>query len=189
MIMSFAPQILYTLFQFLFFGLCSGLDTISITQPIKDGHGGGDVLVSNGETFALGFFSTPGKSNYRYVGGQSNQRHLWIFSIDTQGNLVLLFDNNDQTVLVWSSNSSSLSTQEHSVAQLLDSGNLVLFQNDSERVLWQSFDYPTDTMLLDMKLGLDRRTGLNWFLTSWKSEDDPSTGNYSYRIDPAGSLS
>ncbi|KAF3455466.1 hypothetical protein FNV43_RR00095 [Rhamnella rubrinervis] len=48
-------------------GLCSCLDTISITQPIRDGDGGGDVLVTIGETFALGFFS-PGKSNYRYVG-------------------------------------------------------------------------------------------------------------------------
>ncbi|KAH7833931.1 hypothetical protein Vadar_011202 [Vaccinium darrowii] len=36
-----------------------------------------------------------------------------------------------------------------------------------------------------MKLGLDRRTGLEWFLTTWKSRDDPGTGEYSYRVEPS----
>ncbi|KAF3457329.1 hypothetical protein FNV43_RR01986 [Rhamnella rubrinervis] len=200
--MNFAPGIPYILFQFLFLGLCSCLETISITQPIRDGDGGGSILVSSGEIFALGFFS-PGKSNYRYVGiwyhKITEKSVVWVanrdnpindtsgfLSIDTQGNLVL-FDNNDQKVPVWSTNSSSLPTNEYAVAQLLDSGNLVLFQNESKHLLWQSFDYPTDTQLPNMKLGLDRRTGLNWFLTSWKSEDDPRIGNYTLRIDPAGS--
>ncbi|KAK3433296.1 hypothetical protein EUGRSUZ_D00885 [Eucalyptus grandis] len=68
----------------------------------------------------------------------------------------------------------------------MDLGNLVLVQDFSERVIWQSFDYPTDTMLPFMKLGLNRKTGLNRFLTSWKSPDDPTPGNYSLRIDPTG---
>ncbi|XP_039166658.1 G-type lectin S-receptor-like serine/threonine-protein kinase At1g11410 [Eucalyptus grandis] len=50
----------------------------------------------------------------------------------------------------------------------------------------QSFDYPTDTYLPSMKLGLDRRTGLNRFVTSWKSEDDPAPGSCSYRFEPTG---
>ncbi|GMQ04205.1 hypothetical protein CsSME_00049704 [Camellia sinensis var. sinensis] len=37
-----------------------------------------------------------------------------------------------------------------------------------------------------MKLGLDRSTGLDRFLTSWKSKDDPGTGEYSYRMVPSG---
>ncbi|KAK7861328.1 g-type lectin s-receptor-like serine/threonine-protein kinase rks1 [Quercus suber] len=37
-----------------------------------------------------------------------------------------------------------------------------------------------------MKLGLDLRTGLNRYLTSWKSKDDPGTNNYSYRIVTTG---
>ncbi|KAH7833417.1 hypothetical protein Vadar_006170 [Vaccinium darrowii] len=71
-------------------------------------------------------------------------------------------------------------------ARLLDSGNLVLFQGDSGNngVVWQSFDHPTNTMLPNMKLGLDRRTGFERFLTTWKSRDDPGTGEYSYRIEP-----
>ncbi|KAF3455603.1 hypothetical protein FNV43_RR00237 [Rhamnella rubrinervis] len=41
-------------------------------------------------------------------------------------------------------------------------------------------------MLSNMKLGFDRRNGLNWSLTSCKSEDDPGIGNYTFRIDSAG---
>ncbi|CAK9327378.1 unnamed protein product [Citrullus colocynthis] len=37
-----------------------------------------------------------------------------------------------------------------------------------------------------MKMGVNRRTGLSWFLTSWKAQDDPGTGNFSCRIDPTG---
>ncbi|KAL6207020.1 hypothetical protein ACLB2K_024265 [Fragaria x ananassa] len=37
-----------------------------------------------------------------------------------------------------------------------------------------------------MKLGLNRETGLDSFITSWKSEDDPGTGDYSYRLNLTG---
>ena len=47
------------------------------------------------------------------------------------------------------------------MAKLLDIGNLVLVQQDSQRVTWESFDYPTNTMLPFMKLGLDQQIGLN----------------------------
>lgn len=78
----------------------------------------------------------------------------------------------------------TLSSPGDSVARLLDTGNLVLLENGgSQRVLWQGFDYPTNTMLPLMKLGLDRRSGLNRFLTSWKSKDDPGTGNCSFQFE------
>ncbi|KAF3959049.1 hypothetical protein CMV_016096 [Castanea mollissima] len=38
-----------------------------------------------------------------------------------------------------------------------------------------------------MRLGLNRITGLDRFLTSWKSEDDPGTGDYFYKMNPTGS--
>nr|POF00742.1 g-type lectin s-receptor-like serine/threonine-protein kinase [Quercus suber] len=72
------------------------------------------------------------------------------------------------------------------MAQLLDVGNLVLVQQHNQRVLWQSFDYPTNTMLPFMKVGLDQQTGLSRYLSSWKSKDDPKTGKYSFKIDPTG---
>jgi len=66
------------------------------------------------------------------------------------------------------------------VAQLLDSGNLVVSEKSSGRrvVLWQSFDHPSDTLLAGMKFGKSLMTGAEWSLTSWRAKDDPATGDY-----------
>ncbi|KAK9053891.1 hypothetical protein SSX86_024966 [Deinandra increscens subsp. villosa] len=65
-------------------------------------------------------------------------------------------------------------------ARLLDSGNLVLQElhpdGSVKRVLWQSFDYPTDTLLPGMKLGINLKTGHRWSLTSWRNDELPSKG-------------
>ncbi|KAK4755038.1 hypothetical protein SAY87_008795 [Trapa incisa] len=37
-----------------------------------------------------------------------------------------------------------------------------------------------------MKLGLDRKTGLDRVLTSWRSNDDPRQGNFTRSMDPTG---
>nr|POE84514.1 g-type lectin s-receptor-like serine/threonine-protein kinase [Quercus suber] len=73
-----------------------------------------------------------------------------------------------------------------SVVQLQDSGNLVFVQGNNKKVLWQSFDYPTDTLLPGIRLGLNRITRLYRFLTSWKSQDDLGTGDYFYKMKPTG---
>ncbi|KAL5802688.1 hypothetical protein ACOSQ4_030993 [Xanthoceras sorbifolium] len=57
-----------------------------------------------------------------------------------------------------------------------------------DNFLWQSFDYPGDTLLPGMKLGKNLVSGLEWSYTSWKSTDDPSQGNFTQMIDPRGSL-
>ena len=177
--------------------ICTSLDTITPDQPLKDGQ----RLLSNQETFALGFFN-PGSSSHHYVGIWFNQiaekTIVWVanrntplndtfgvLSINGKGNLVLHTQN--QTTPIWSTNVSFfVSSTNNSMAKLLDIGNLVLVQQDSQRVTWQSFDYPANTLLPFMKLGLDRRTGLNRFLTSWKSKDNPGIGNYSFRLVPTG---
>ncbi|KAI8530589.1 hypothetical protein RHMOL_Rhmol11G0071000 [Rhododendron molle] len=182
------------LLPFLFFRFCTSIDTITPTQTIKDG----DVLVSSSETFALGFFS-PGNSSRRYVGIWYNkiteQTVVWVanrdspingttgvLSFNQKGNLEIYYDNT-RNLTLWHTNITAGSYS----ARLLDSGNLVLFQGDggSGGVVWQSFDHPTNTLLPNMKLGLDRRTGLEWLLTTWKSRDDPGIGEYSYRVEPS----
>ncbi|KAF7126341.1 hypothetical protein RHSIM_Rhsim11G0022500 [Rhododendron simsii] len=187
--------VIILILPFLFFRFCTSIDTITPTQPIKDGN----LLVSSGETFALGFFS-PGNSSRRYVGiwynKISEQTVVWvanrddpingttgILSFNHNGNLEIY--DNTQNLPVWDTNITAGSYS----AQLLDSGNLVLFQGESGSggVVWQSFDHPTNTMLPNMKLGLDRTTGREWFLTTWKSRDDPGTGEYSYRVEPSES--
>jgi len=68
---------------------------------------------------------------------------------------------------------------------LLDSGNLVVKnegETNQDEYLWQSFDYPSDTLLDGMKLGRNLRNGLDWKLTSWKSPEDPSIGDVSWGL-------
>ncbi|XP_058188702.1 G-type lectin S-receptor-like serine/threonine-protein kinase RKS1 [Rhododendron vialii] len=179
------------LLPFLFFRICTSIDTLTPNKSIKDGK----VLVSSDETFALGFFSL-GNSSRRYVGIWYNNipEHtvVWVanrespingtsgvLSLNREGNFVIYDSTRNHTV--WQTNVSAVSYS----ARLLDSGNLVLFQGDSGSggSVWQSFDHPTNTLLPNMKLGLDRRTGLERFLTSWKSQDDPSTGEYSFQLE------
>ncbi|XP_028066994.1 G-type lectin S-receptor-like serine/threonine-protein kinase At4g27290 [Camellia sinensis] len=61
----------------------------------------------------------------------------------------------------------------------MESGNFVVKDaNDtSEHFLWQSFDYPCNTLLPGMKLGKNFVKGLERHLSSWKSSDDPTPGN------------
>ncbi|KAI4368205.1 hypothetical protein MLD38_016789 [Melastoma candidum] len=176
----------------------SSSDTITATRSIMDGN----VLVSDGGTFALGFFSRGG-SALRFVGiwysKVPTKTVVWVANrenplkgtsgvlfIDSLGNLVLASGNGSSPV--WSTNvSEPIRGDSNPVVRLLDSGNLVLFQDVDEKVIrWQSFDYPTDTLLPDMKLGLNRKSGFTWSLTSWRSDDDPRPGNSTYKIDPTG---
>ncbi|XP_028792293.1 G-type lectin S-receptor-like serine/threonine-protein kinase At1g11410 [Neltuma alba] len=189
------------LILFLFSSSCHSLNRITPGKPLKNG----DVLVSDGTTFALGFFTPDENSKNSFVGiwyNQVSERTLvWvanrgnplndtsgILSIDIHGNIVLVANHTNPNP-IWSSNVSlsSSSSPTKTFAKLLDTGNLVLVENNgTSKVLWQSFDYPCDTMLPLMKLGLDKKTGLKRFLTSWKSLDDPRPGSMSYKIDPRG---
>ncbi|GMJ14637.1 hypothetical protein like AT1G11340 [Hibiscus trionum] len=171
-------------------------DTITPDHFIQDNND--EVIVSSGNIFALGFFS-PGSSRNRYVGIWYYQipvkTVVWvanrynpindtsgILRIDGRGNLALFQGN--QTLPVWSTD-ISIAGAGNSFAQILDSGNLVLLQNDTgNEVLWQSFAYPTNTLLSHMKIGYNFRTGLNQSYTSWKSPDDPGVGNFSFRMNP-----
>ncbi|KDO74340.1 hypothetical protein CISIN_1g003254mg [Citrus sinensis] len=191
---------LLIIYSFLFYIISAArtLDTISLGQSIKDG----ETLVSAKESFELGFFS-PGNSKSRYLGiwykKIAEGTVTWVANRDAplsdrsgvlringerNGILVLLNSTNDT---VWSSN-SSISAQKP-VAALMESGNLVVKDgkdNNPDNILWQSFDYPCDTLLPGMKLGINLGTGLNRFLSSWKSTDDPARGDFTYGLDPRG---
>lgn len=170
-------------------------DSITPPQAIS----GNQTLISPAQNFELGFFS-PANSTYRYLGiwykHIPKQTVIWIANRDKP--LVnpggsLTFSNDGKLILLshtgsvlWSSKNSSQPAR-NPVAQLLDSGNFVLkdFEEDGS-YLWQSFDYPCDTLIPGMRLGWNFKTGLNRHLTSWKSPFDPSPGEYSYSVDPRG---
>ncbi|XP_059441324.1 G-type lectin S-receptor-like serine/threonine-protein kinase At4g27290 isoform X1 [Corylus avellana] len=185
----------YSIF-FSLFRISITQNSITPSQSIRDG---GTTLVSADGSFQLGFFS-PGNSNSRYVGiwyTVSSETVVWVANREaslsdhsgvlkvTDGGILVLL--NSTSGVVWSSNTSR--TVENPVAQLLDTGNLVLKDrndDDPEKFLWQSFDYPCDTLLPEMKLGWNLVTGLERFLSSWKSTEDPAQGEYSVRIDLRG---
>ncbi|CAL5391018.1 unnamed protein product [Camellia sinensis] len=170
-------------------------DTITANQTI----GVTDTIVSSDKIFELGFF-TPGNSNNIYLAiwykkistgtivwvanrARPLTDSLGVLKITNPGTLVLL---NSTGNVIWSSNSST--TVQNPVAQLFDNGNLVVRDGDQpQNILWQSFDYPTATFLPGMKFGKNLVSGLDRYLTSWKSTDDPSLGNFTYRLDPSGS--
>ncbi|KAM7482140.1 hypothetical protein LguiB_006723 [Lonicera macranthoides] len=63
------------------------------------------------------------------------------------------------------------------VGTLLDSGNFILEEVDSNQVLWQSFDYPMDSLLPGMKLGVNHKTGHSRALTTWLTDTIPTDGS------------
>ncbi|CAI0420367.1 unnamed protein product [Linum tenue] len=183
--------------------LCiTATDTLEANQIIEDGS----LLISKGGKFALGFFH-PGhssSSNRSYLGiwyhKVTPQTVVWVanrnspvnrtsgvLALDGHGCLVLYSSHDQRRVPLWSANATS--SVDTYVAQLLDSGNLVLLQGlpEQRRMVWQSFDYPTDTALPGMRIGLNLRTGFDRNLTSWRSPDDPGIGNYSFQVHPNGS--
>ncbi|KAJ8629031.1 hypothetical protein MRB53_022354 [Persea americana] len=196
------PKIAATVSFLLFANLCymqtfSAISTILATNDtIKDG----DTLVSEGEDFALGFFS-PHNSTNRYVGIWYNKIRpetiVWVANRDTpladSSGIIKIDVNGDLVILdgrggaIWSTNISTLAKVAH--AELLDTGNLQLRELDSDnnrrRVLWESFNYTSDTILPSMKLYADpKRNDTRLGLTSWRSTSDPSPGNFSLGIDP-----
>ncbi|CAA2998589.1 G-type lectin S-receptor-like serine threonine-kinase SD2-5 [Olea europaea subsp. europaea] len=77
--------------------------------------------------------------------------------------LVLL---NSDGIKIWSTNTSSVAG-----VNISSSGNLILFNNEGSPV-WQSFDHPTDTLLVDQKLKEGQR------LTASSSPSNWSQGQY-----------
>ncbi|KVI02170.1 hypothetical protein Ccrd_019451 [Cynara cardunculus var. scolymus] len=194
-------------FWFLMVVLCAlitcttAADTISANQTIRNE----EAIISAQQTFELGFFN-PENSTKWYVGiwykrippTSRTQTVMWVANrnsplSDNSGELSLtihgiLVLRNTTGNVIWSSSNSSLPSMRKPVAQLLDTGNFVIREENGnpENSIWQSFDIPTDTFVARMKLGKDLVTGLERYLTSWKSENDPSPGDYTLWIDTKG---
>ncbi|XP_072951945.1 G-type lectin S-receptor-like serine/threonine-protein kinase At2g19130 [Typha angustifolia] len=172
-------------------------DTISANQSLS---GTTQKLISQGGKFALGFFQIGNSSQNWYIGiwynTISQKTSVWIANrekpiadpssselrISDDGNLVLF---NQSKSIVWSTNANI--TSNSSVAVILDSGTLVLRDgSNSSKVYWQSIDHPTNTWLPGFKLGLNKGSGIDQRLISWKNSEDPAPGIFSLQLDPNG---
>ncbi|XP_042383203.1 G-type lectin S-receptor-like serine/threonine-protein kinase RKS1 isoform X1 [Zingiber officinale] len=153
----------------------------------------GQTLTSTGDIFQLGFFRLDGNTSAKgYLGiwycnftpqegivvwianrNMSVNTSMASFNLTSDGNLILF----EGDINVWSTGTRSTGVNS-SRLQLLDSGNLVL--NDNNSILWQSFEDSNDsaTYLPGMKLGFDNRTNTSWREVSWKNPTDPSPGDY-----------
>ncbi|XP_062099729.1 G-type lectin S-receptor-like serine/threonine-protein kinase LECRK1 [Humulus lupulus] len=146
--------------------------------------------LSNSGKFAFGFYKI--QNNGFAVGiwfEQINQKTIvWTanrdsppLSIDdtlllnSEGRLVLLDKQGLQKVII------ANSTQIVASASMLDSGNFVL-HNSNSTIIWQSFDYPTDTLLPGQSLVAGNQ------LVSAVSETNRSTGRFRLYLQANGDL-
>lgn len=159
-----------------------------------------ETLVSANGVFELGLFKSGWISGW-YLGlwykKAQEKTVVWVANRDAphwnsskatlkigdHGNLVLV--DGETGKMTWSSNETQATNL---IFKLVDSDNLVLREANSnqDEFLWQSFDYPTNTMLPDMKLGWILSTGLDKYITSWKSKEDPSTEDFSFKLNHNG---
>ncbi|KAM7472221.1 hypothetical protein LguiA_010404 [Lonicera macranthoides] len=147
------------------------------------------TIPSENGTFALGFFHTNDQFKW-YLGiwyaSIPTPTYVWVANreipvknresatveLTVDGRLAVRDSGNG---VVWKTSN----TQKAVGIKLLDQGNLVLLSSDGE-VVWNSFDFPTDTWLPGMNLSSTES------LTCWKSSNDPAPGKYSLRLKPPG---
>ncbi|KAM3216183.1 G-type lectin S-receptor-like serine/threonine-protein kinase [Capsicum annuum] len=188
---------------FLFINLTySQTDTIFQGQHLSVG----EKLESPNKEFRLEFFSLDANKTH-YIGIFYNfpsnatlypddHRPVWVanrddpvpyapgnnLTLDDDGKLKIFYGRNSFVLL-----STYNATTRNASVTLFDNGNFVLVELNTNvsvnRTLWQSFDYPTDTLLPGMKLGRNVKTGEVWSLTSWISEDVPASGSFTIGID------
>lgn len=161
------------------------------------------TIISDDGTFALGFFSpsSSGTKHY-YVAIWYNKipkdNVVWVANrampISDPSSATLALTNGSNLALsettgqlLWMANISTTgnSSQEATggEATLDNTGNFIL-RSSQGNILWQSFDYPTDTLLPGMNLRITHNKHALQRLISWRNPKDPSPGNFSYGADP-----
>ncbi|XP_027354544.1 receptor-like serine/threonine-protein kinase SD1-8 [Abrus precatorius] len=198
--LGFCSFFFWFFFSHAFFTTVSfSADTLTSTQILRTN----ETLLSSNQVFVLGFFT--GLNSNLYLGiwysNIDDGTVVWVANRDNplqnSSGFLKIGDNGNMVVVnpsknpVWFSNQT---TAKNPVLQLLNTGNLVLREanlNETDptntQYLWQSFDYPTDTLLPGMKMGWNLDTRTEKHITSWSNTgEDPSTGNYSFKMDYRG---
>ncbi|KAG6790683.1 hypothetical protein POTOM_006846 [Populus tomentosa] len=196
------PSMARRIYRFLWFCFC-----VSHVLSADTLYQGGDslksssTLVSKNRLFTLGF-TRLGSASYLGIWYNNDRSHpFWlanrdkpiadnsgVLAIDGSGNMKLTYSGGDPVEFY-----SSQSSASNITASLEDSGNFVLKDENSssQTVLLQSIDFPTDTFLPGMKLGI-HRTGRplrsnTSSLMSWLSDLVPTpAGAFTFEWDTKG---
>ncbi|XP_074266850.1 G-type lectin S-receptor-like serine/threonine-protein kinase At1g11300 [Silene latifolia] len=177
--------------------MSTGIADATTIQLLEDS----ETLFSPNAKYRLGFFSPPDNTN-RYLGISFNAvsptYYFWIANRNnpvkdssgvlriSEGGILEIVNGRNNTL--WSFNSSSQALNATRKIQLLDSGNLQLIELDkggNSRVIWQSFEYPTDALLPSMSISISIQNTTATKLQAWKSPSDPSEGRFTLALDSA----
>ncbi|XP_058106429.1 putative receptor protein kinase ZmPK1 [Magnolia sinica] len=185
------PQPLQSFYIFFFFTYAALPSLSSSIQSLSRGSSisverPDNVLVSPDGTFSAGFHRIG--DNAYFFAIWFNQSTIftpvWManrdhpvngrrsaFSLQGDGNLILT-DGGRSTI--WTTNTASTSLVQ---LRLENTGNLVLQNYEENGTLWQSFDFPTDTLLPQQPLTKNSK------LISSRSQTNYSSGFYSLYFD------
>ncbi|KAJ0014836.1 hypothetical protein Pint_20213 [Pistacia integerrima] len=187
----------YKIFLLIFFCFWASIDAGTDTLMQGDMLNSSVPLVSRNGKFTLSFFRSPQRSgNGWYLGVSSGDniesQSIWVANREMpirDDSVVLLIDETGSLLIKHNSRDSiklfSGQSRTNLAAVLLDDGNFVLKETNSdgtansEPLLWQSFDLPTNSFWPGMKLGINDKTGQNWSLRSWLSYSLPIPGAFS----------
>ncbi|WJX35547.1 non-specific serine/threonine protein kinase [Trifolium repens] len=138
----------------------------------------GKFLLTKNQNFAFGFVSTADDATkFLAIVHVSSSTVIWTanrakpvtdsdnFVFDKKGNAFL----QKSGVLIWSTNTINKGV---SSMVLQDNGNLVLLGSDNSTVIWQSFDFPTDTLLSEQV-----------FKEGMKLTSEPNSNNLTYVLE------
>ncbi|XP_078158765.1 G-type lectin S-receptor-like serine/threonine-protein kinase At2g19130 isoform X2 [Carex rostrata] len=185
---------IFTIINFIMVSrLCTANDTLLPGQILS----GNQTLVSKNGIYELGLFSDYVGSNDHYLGIRivnSSDNLLWVargktfydrltseLIISSTGNLVLT----QSQKLIWSTNLTRSDETTSTTAILLDTGNLVLKDVSISKIVWQSFDHPTDTWFPGAPLGFNTATGKNVYLTNANYYFGSIKNSFSLEFDPS----
>ncbi|PRQ30473.1 putative protein kinase RLK-Pelle-DLSV family [Rosa chinensis] len=187
-------------------------EAFSDTLKPGDTLNSSSFLVSAKGKFTLGFHVINPNSESSYLAIWQNylntwqkrgKSHVWIanrdspivsplgvLTLDVNKTLKIMHKGGDPVVLYPASETTSIYSTSSVVATLLDSGNFIMQELNSDgsvkHVLWQSFDYPTHTLLPGMKVGVNHINGHIWSISSWSSVYWPAPGPFTLVWDPNG---
>ncbi|KAF4357347.1 hypothetical protein G4B88_002175, partial [Cannabis sativa] len=169
-------------------------------QQLRSSNSSDEVVSANG-VFKLGFYHPGSYLSIWYRNIEKNPEVIWlgnrypipdpsaVFTLDFDGKLKII-SKKGQLIVLNPMQNVNFGNNVTASATLMDSGNFVLNEVLANgivgKVLWQSFDYPINTLLPGMKLGKNFETGQSWTLSSWLSWLVLTPGAFRLGVDPGG---